>query len=196
MLLRTAIHPTAVAKKYHSQKKRRIAQNWISYTILLGVLLLLATPTPAELSTKLFMKCTFYRFWFYSLNGRFFRRKKKIFSFSASTVTILSRLNIFLLKECCWAVQCSAQTNFLFIFTVLEIQTHKYVLLHILTIWEKVEECYHMSFSDRCCSITIHFDFYVTSKGQRSPINVCYVGICLKSCNFQDFWHDFHHIQL
>ena len=151
----------------------------------------------AELSTKLFMKCTFYRFWFYSLKRRFFRRKKNLFSFSASTVTILSRLNIFLLKECCWAVHCSGQTNFLFIFTVLEIQTHKYVLHpHILSIWEKVEECYHMSFSDRCCSITIHFDFYVTSKGQRSPINVCYVGICLKSCNFQDFWQDFHHIQL
>ena len=193
MLLRTAIHPTAVAKKYHSLKKRRIAQNWISYTILLGVLLLLATL--AELSTKLFMKCTFYRFWFYSLET-IFQKIKKSFSFSASTVTILSRLNIFLLKECCWAVQWSAQTNFLFIFTVLEIQTHKYFLHQIEPIWEKVEECYHMSFPDRCCSITIRFDFYMTSKGQRSPINVFYVGICLKSCNFQDFWQDFHHIQL
>ena len=77
-----------------------------------------------------------------------FQKKKNLFSFSASTVTILSRLNIFLLKECCWAVHCSGQTNFLFIFTVLEIQTHKYVPTHILSIWEKVEECYHMSFSD------------------------------------------------
>ena len=35
----------------------------------------------AELSTKLFMKCTFYRFWFYSLKRRFFRRKKIFFLF-------------------------------------------------------------------------------------------------------------------
>ena len=196
MLLRTAIHPTAVAKKYHSLKKRRIAQNWISYTILLGVLLLLATLAGLSCQPNCSWNARFTVFDFIRWRDDFSEEKKNLFSFSASTVTILSRLNIFLLKECCWAVHCSGQTNFLFIFTVLEIQTHKYVLPHILSIWEKVEECYHMSFSDRCCSITIHFDFYVTSKGQRSPINVCYVGICLKSCNFQDFWQDFHHIQL
>ena len=66
-------------KKYHSLKKRRIAQNWISYTILLGVLLLLATL--AELSTKLFMKCTFYRFWFYSLETIFQKIKNLFFFF-------------------------------------------------------------------------------------------------------------------
>ena len=197
MLLRTAIHPTAVAKKYHSLKKRRIAQNWISYTILLGVLLLLATLAElAELSTKLFMKCTFYRFWFYSLKRRFFRRKKIFFFFCFNCHDFIKIEYFSVERMLLSCTHCSGQTNFLFIFTVLEIQTHKYVPPHIVSIWEKVEECYHMSFSDRCCSITIHFDFYVTSKGQRSPINVCYVGICLKSCNFQDFWQDFHHIQL
>ena len=196
MLLRTAIHPTAVAKKYHSLKKRRIAQNWISYTILLGVLLLLATLAELSCQPNCSWNARFTVFDFIRWRDDFSEEKKIFFLFLLQLSRFYQDWIFF-----CWknAAELYTAVDRPISYSYLQFWKSKPInmfFIPIFCLYEKKLKSVITCLSDWCCSITIHFDFYVTSKGQRSPINVCYVGICLKSCNFQDFWQDFHHIQL